>query len=264
MLCASNLQGVRHGFFTRQGGVSGHGDGGMDGLNCGFGSQDDPQNVAENRRLALARLGAQGGDLVTAYQVHSARVVRVSQAWAPKDAPQADAMTSHTGGVVLGILSADCAPVLLADTSAGVIGAAHAGWRGARAGVVEACIEDMVGLGARAANINVAIGPCIAQSSYEVGPEFQQDFIAQDAANQAFFVASKRPGHYMFDLPGYILGRLSGLGLASHIWLGVDTCADAKRFYSYRRCTLKGQKDYGRLLSAISLGGTKMPYSPED
>jgi polyphenol oxidase len=253
MLTASNLNGVRHGFFTRQGGVSADGLGDMDGLNCGFGSDDSPENVAENRRLAVARLGVQGSDLVTAYQVHSARAVRVEEAWAREDAPQVDAMVTGRAGVVLGILTADCAPVLFAERAAGVIGAAHAGWRGARAGVVEACIAEMVAMGAKPSNIDVAIGPCIAQSSYEVGPEFYQSFVDEDAAQDEFFKTSKRPGHFQFDLSGYIERRLSKLELASVTALGVDTCGDSERFYSYRRCTLNGEKDYGRLLSAIVL-----------
>jgi len=256
MLTASNLatlSGVRHGFFTRHGGVSADGRGDMDGLNCGFGSDDSPENVAENRRLALQRLGT-AGKLVTAYQVHSATAVRVDKPWAREDSPQADAMVSATGQIVLGILTADCAPVLFADAKAGVIGAAHAGWRGARSGVLEACLAQMVAQGANPANINAAIGPCIAQSSYEVGPEFHQDFMDEDAANGAFFRSAQRPGHFQFDLPGYILGRLAKLGLESMMALGEDTCADPERFYSYRRCTLNGEKDYGRLLSAITLG----------
>ncbi|MBL6930111.1 MAG: peptidoglycan editing factor PgeF [Rhodospirillales bacterium] len=253
MLTASNLNGVRHGFFTRKGGVSADGIGDMDGLNCGFGSDDSSENVAENRRLAVARLGVQGCDLVTAYQVHSAKVVRVTQAWAHQDAPQVDAMVTGESGMVLGILTADCAPVLFADRTAGIIGAAHAGWRGARAGVVEACIAEMVAIGARPSNIDAAIGPCIAQSSYEVGPEFYQDFIDEDAAHDDFFKTATRPGHFQFDLSGYIERRLSRLELASVAALGVDTCGDPERFYSYRRCTLNGEKDYGRLLSAIVL-----------
>jgi hypothetical protein len=256
MLTASNLatlNGVRHGFFTRKGGVSVDGPGDTDGLNCGFGCGDNAQSVAENRRLALKHLGLAKGALVTAYQIHSAKAVRVTGAWQHQDAPQADAMASAEAGVVLGILTADCAPVLFADAKARIIGAAHAGWRGARSGVLEACLDEMVGLGASPSNINAAIGPCIAQPSYEVGPEFHRDFMAQDAANGAFFMASGRAGHFLFDLPGYVEKRLSKLGLASVSNLGNDTCADSERFYSYRRCTLKGEKGYGRLLSAIAL-----------
>lgn len=256
MLTASNLaslSGVRHGFFTRRGGVSANGPGDMDGLNCGFGSGDAPENVTENRRLALERLGGDNGVLITAYQVHSSKAVRVEEPWTPEGAPRADAMASAAGGVVLGILSADCAPVLFADAGARVAAAAHAGWRGARAGVIEACLAEMVSLGADPSNINAAIGPCIAQASYEVGPEFHRDFIDEDAANDSFFLGARRPGHFLFDLPGYVGGRLSKLGLASITALDADTCADFGLFYSYRRCTLNGEKDYGRLLSAITL-----------
>ncbi len=254
MLTASNLsglKGVKHGFFTRRGGVSRDGD--MGGLNCGYGSDDTPENVSENRRIALARLNAADNVLVTAYQIHSARSVRVDEPWNREDAPEADAMASSNTGVVLGILTADCAPVLFADARAGVVGAAHAGWRGARSGVLESCLQEMVALGAASANISAAVGPCIAQVSYEVGPEFYEDFMGEKAVNERFFVTSERAGHYHFDLSGYVEHRLSGLGLASVEGLGVDTCTDAQRFYSYRRCTLNGQKDYGRLLSAIML-----------
>jgi len=254
MLKASNiaaLKGIRHGFFSRLGGVSP--DGGMGGLNCGFGSDDRPENVARNRDIALQRLGVEKCDLVTAYQIHSATAVRVSEPWQREQAPEADAMASDCTGVVLGILTADCAPVLFADSTARVVGAAHAGWRGARSGVLEACLEEMQGLGADPSNISAAVGPCIAQNSYEVGPEFREDFVAESPDNDKFFAVAVRAGHFMFDLTGYVENRLSGLGLASVEGLGVDTCADSENFYSYRRCTLKGEKDYGRLLSAITL-----------
>jgi polyphenol oxidase len=256
MLKASNLaalEGVRHGFFSRRGGVSPDGEGDMNGLNCGFGSDDDPLNVQRNREIALERLGVAQGELVTAYQVHSAKVVQVVDAWPREDAPQVDGMASQNVGLVLGVLTADCAPVLFADASARVVAAAHAGWRGARGGVLEACVQEMVALGANPSNINAAIGPCIAQASYEVGPEFQQDFINEDVSNDAFFVTSKRAGHFMFDLTGYVEQCLMKMGLASIEGLGVDTCALPELFYSYRRCTLNGKKDYGRLLSAIAL-----------
>lgn len=254
MLKASNLsglKGIKHGFFTRRGGVSRDGD--MGGLNCGYGSGDAPQNIAQNRRLALERMDAAGSVLVTAYQIHSARSVRVEAPWAREEAPEADAMASGKSGVALGILTADCAPVLFADAFAGIVGAAHAGWRGARTGVLESCLQEMVALGANPANISAAVGPCIAQNSYEVGPEFHQDFLAEDPGNELFFTRSPREHHFLFDLTGYVQKRLGKLGLASVEGLGVDTCADPDRFYSYRRCTLNGEKDYGRLLSAIVL-----------
>lgn len=254
MLKASNLaavEGVRHGFFTRRGGVSR--DTGTGGLNCGFGADDDPENVMENRRRAMERMGAVGGTLVTAYQVHSARAVAVEAPWRREDAPQADALASGRTDVVLGILTADCAPVLFADGAARVVGAAHAGWRGARAGVLEACVAEMVRQGAEPARITAAVGPCIAQPSYEVGAEFRDGFVEDQADNEAFFIPARRDGHFLFDLAGYVQRQLTRLGLASVDSLGVDTCAEEERFYSYRRSTLNGEKDYGRLLSAIAL-----------
>ena len=256
MLEASNLaalSGVRHGFFTRRGGGSDDEMGDMNGLNCGFGSDDLPENVARNREIALQRMGVPAGQLVTAYQVHSAKAISVEQPWARAQSPEVDAMASNQSGVVLGILTADCTPVLFADAEAGVVGAAHAGWRGARSGVLEACLNEMISLGAEPGRTVAAIGPCIAQQSYEVGPEFQADFMDEDSANARFFEPSERDGHFMFDLPGYVLERLQSQGLASIEALGIDTCSDAERFYSYRRCTLNGEKDYGRLLSAICL-----------
>jgi len=251
MLNASNIakvDRVRHGFFTREGGVS---DGPFKGLNCGFGSDDDANNVTENRRLALARLGVPENPLVTAYQVHSADALPVTEPWAAADAPKADAMVTATPGLVLGILTADCAPVLFADGRAGVIGAAHAGWRGAKSGVLERCVDAMLDAGASLGGISAAVGPCIGQSSYEVGPEFIKGFVEDDADSEAFFVPSTRSGHALFDLGGYALARLAAMGLASSEFLDQDTCADERRFYSYRRGTLAGAADYGRLLSAI-------------
>ena len=243
MLKAENLEtaaGVRHGFFTREGGAS---KAPYAGLNCGYGSGDDPRAVTENRRRALDMMGASGSELVTAYQTHSVDVVVVKETWSPENAPKADALVSDRPGIVLGILTADCAPVLFADPAAGVIGAAHAGWRGARSGVLEACVAAMEGLGANPANIAAAVGPCIRQASYEVGPEFHEDFIADDAGNEKFFVPSGRDGHTLFDLPGYVLARLSGLGLAAVTGMDADTLADEGRYYSYRRATLAGKKE---------------------
>ena len=254
MLTASNLaalKGVKHAFFTRQGGVSDEKD--MSGLNCGFGSDDSPENVARNRDIALARMGAPEAALVTAYQVHSAKVVRVEDPWPRAQSPEVDAMASRKPGIALGILTADCAPVLFVDAEAGVVGAAHAGWRGAISGVLESCLAEMTALGAEKTRIAVAVGPCIGQKSYEVGPEFHEEFINQDPENEAFFIPSSKPGHHLFDLASYVGKRLQAQGLASVEVLGVDTCAEPELFYSYRRCTLNGEKDYGRLLSAIML-----------
>jgi len=241
---------VRHAFFTRVGGVS---EGLFDSLNCGFGSGDDPGRVAENRALALALAGLPAGSLVTAYQTHSVGVATVEEPWPRDAAPRVDGLVTDRPGLTLGILTADCAPVLFADPEAGVIGAAHAGWRGALDGVLEAAVEAMTDLGARSDRICAAIGPAIAQDSYEVGPEYPAPFLARDAADARFFRPATRPGHFRFDLAGYVAGRLAALGLASVERLDCDTCAEADRFFSYRRATLHGERDYGRNLSAICL-----------
>ena len=251
-LTVDGLAGVRAGFFTRAGGVS---DGLYASLNCGFGSGDDGDKVATNRARASETLGGEARGLVTAYQVHGTAVAVVERAWAPGEAPRADALVSRVPGMTLGILTADCAPVLLADTGAGIVGAAHAGWRGALAGVVEETVTAMVALGARPGRIAAAIGPCIAQDSYEVGPELHQAYLDRDAANGSFFKSSPRDGHRMFDLAGYVARRLERLGLASVETLGRDSCADEAAFFSYRRATLRGEGDYGRNLAAIALVG---------
>jgi polyphenol oxidase len=241
---------IRHAFLTRQGGVS---EGLYDSLNCGYGSNDDPARVTENRTRALATIGLPETALATAYQIHSPDVVEVEQPWPRGQAPKVDAMVTTRPGVALGILTADCAPILLADPAAGVIGAAHAGWRGALTGVIEAVVGRMQQRGAAAERIHAAVGPCIAQASYEVGPEFPQPFLSQDSANTRFFVASARDGRFMFDLPGYVVGRLQRLGIGTIEDLRRDTCAEPDRFFSYRRTTLAGEKDYGRELSVIAL-----------
>lgn len=241
---------VRHGFFTRQGGVS---EGIYATLNCGYGSGDDKAKVKENRRRALARLELPAECLATTYQIHSPDVAEVREPW-PLDArPKADAMVTTRPGVALGISTADCAPLLLADREARVIGAAHAGWKGAIGGVIEAVVAQMVRLGAAPSRIHAAVGPCIAQASYEVGPEFPAPFLAQDPENRRFFVPSRRDGRFMFDLPGYVLSRLRRLGIDASEHVGHDTCAAPDLFFSYRRATLAGEKDYGRGLSVIAL-----------
>jgi YfiH family protein len=244
------LPGIRHGFFTRQGGVS---EGIFAGLNCGFGSNDDRVAVAENRTRVAQAMGRDEADLVTVYQIHSAICAPVETPWTPEAAPEADAMATDRPGIVLGVLAADCAPVLLADPEARVIGSAHAGWKGALGGVVEAALEKMVERGAKVERIRAAIGPCIAQASYEVGPEFVASFTAVDPANKAFFISSTRQGHSMFDLPGYLSARLGRIGLAAVTVAGLDTAADPERFFSYRRACLAGLKQYGRLISTITL-----------
>jgi len=241
---------IRHGFFTRQGGVSA---GIYASLNCGYGSNDQASNVTENRRRVLATIELPPEALATTYQIHSADVVEVTKPWSLDARPRVDAMVTTRPGVALGIGTADCAPVLLADPAAGVIGAAHAGWRGAVNGVVEAVVRSMVERGAEPGRMRAAVGPCIAQASYEVGPEFPHPFLQQDPENRRFFVSSKRAGHFMFDLPGYVVSRLQRLGVGEAAHVDRDTCAEADMFFSYRRTTLAGEKDYGRGLSVIAL-----------
>jgi len=240
---------VRHGFFTRRGGVSG---GLFQSLNCGFGSGDNPEHVAANRGTAMRRLGFEDAELLTLYQVHSAEVAVVEAAWKPGEAPRADGAVTRLPGMALGVLTADCAPVLLADAEAGVIGAVHAGWKGALAGVAEAAVEAMRGLGAEAGGITAVIGPCIQQASYEVGPEFRARFRETDPSSGDFFVAAPRDGHFMFDLPAYLARKLGRLGVAVEM-VREDTCADENRFFSYRRATRRREKEYGRGLAAIVL-----------
>lgn len=242
--------GVRHGFFTRHGGTS---TPPFSSLNCGLGSGDDREHVIENRARAARHFGLQPRQLITCHQSHTADVVTVTQVWPSSEAPRADAMVTDRNGIMLGILAADCAPVLLADSQSHVIGAAHAGWRGALGGVVENTVAAMEKLGAQRQRIVAAIGPCIAQASYEVSEDFAPPFLRQDAGNSRFFVPGKRAGKLQFDLPGYILGRLDRLGVAQAEATGHDTMADEADFFSYRRATLRGEKDYGRLISAIVL-----------
>lgn len=249
-LAALRVPGLRHGFFTRAGGVS---DGLFASLNCGFGSGDDPSKVAENRRRAAAGLGIPGERLVTCYQIHSAGVVAVEAPWRREAAPRADGMVTAARGIALGVLAADCAPVLLADPEARVIGACHAGWRGAVGGVIEATVAEMVRLGARLDRLRAAIGPCIGKASYEVGPEFPAPFLAADAAHADLFRRSPRPGHFLFDLAGFAMRRLKRIGVAECAQTGGDTLAEEARFFSYRRASLRGERDYGRLVSAIVL-----------
>jgi YfiH family protein len=242
---------IRHGFFTREGGVS---EGLFASLNCGFGSGDDPAKVTRNRAIAMDGLGLAEDRLVTCRQVHSATVVTVEAPWRREDSPSADGMVTVHSGIALGVLAADCAPVLFADSAAGIIGAAHGGWRGALGGVMEATVAAMAALGARADRIHAGIGPCIGLNSYEVGPEFPDRFAETDAASAQFFAPTARPGHFRFDLPGYIAHRLARLGLGAVASAACDTVADPARFFSYRRACLNGERDYGRALAAITLG----------
>ncbi len=243
---------IRHAFFTREGGVS---EGMFSSLNCGFGSGDDPENVARNRAIAMNQLGLAEDQLVTCYQIHSAKVLKVETPWRREELPRADGMVTTIPGIALGVLAADCAPILFADAEAGVIGAAHGGWRGALDGVAEATVAAMVAAGAQADRIRAAIGPCIGQASYEVGPEFPPRFAEVDAESPAFFAPAARAGHFRFDLGGYIAHRLGRLGLAAVERAPHDTAAEADRFFSYRRACLDGERDYGRALAAIALAG---------
>jgi len=242
--------GVRHAFFTRQGGT---GAGLYASLNCGFGSDDAPERVEANRAHAMALLGLPAQALVTVHQIHSAEVATVREPWHRAANPKADALVTDRPGVALGILTADCVPILFADPEARVIGAAHSGWKGTRDGVSEATVAAMERLGARRRRIHAAIGPAIQQASYEVGPEFPERFAELDSANERFFVPSPRPGHFMFDLPGLVEKHLEAIGLASIERSGHDTAAEPELFFSYRRATLRGEPDYGRGLSAIAL-----------
>lgn len=241
----TGLAGVAHAFLERGGGVS---TGLYAGLNCGFGSGDDRDAVSENRRRALAAVGVDR--LATLYQIHSTEAVSLTE---PPKGLRADGMATDRPGLALGILTADCAPVLFADGNAGVVGAAHCGWRGALAGIAEVVLERMEELGARAGRTVAAIGPCIGQASYEVGPEFRAAFEAADPDNGRWFIAAGRPGHFRFDLAGYVAARLERVGLAAVSVAGADTCAEEERFFSYRRACLKGEADYGRQLSLITL-----------
>lgn len=244
-LRSAALEGVPHGFLTRAGGVS---TGVVAGLNCGRGAGDDHAAVTENRRRAADAVLA-GAPIVGVYQIHSAEAVAVDAPWGEDERPRADALVTDRAGFLLGIVTADCAPVLLADQEAGVVGAAHAGWRGAKDGAVEACVAAMERLGARAERIAAAIGPCIAQASYEVDESFRTGF-GEDAAG---FFAPGRAGHWQFDLEGYVAARLRDASVGRIDRLGADTYADPGRFYSFRRATHRGEPRYGRQISLIGL-----------
>jgi len=245
---APPLADVPHGFFGRRGGVS---TGELASLNCGLGSGDDPALIAENRRR-VADAALPGAALTGVYQVHGNRCVIVDDTTDLTARPEADALATRTPGIILGILTADCVPVLFADRDAGVIGAAHAGWKGALAGVTDATLAAMESLGANRANIAAAIGPCIARASYEVDDSFVQRFTADDAANERFFAAAK-PGHAMFDIAAYVAARLASAGVTRIAIGGQDTYAEAEDYFSYRRACHKGENSYGRQLSVIGL-----------
>ncbi len=244
------LSGIRHGFFTRQGGASA---GVYASLNGGLGSNDTAANVTENRARMAASLGVEPDRLLTAFQIHSPDVAIAEAPWPPNARPRADAIVTRMPGLAIGVSTADCGPILLADPKARVIGAAHAGWRGALSGVAEAAIAAMEKLGAERARIRAALGPMIRQNNYEVGPDLIARFGAEDGASARFFKPAARDGHALFDLAGYIGARLSRAGIEQIEDIGHCTYADAARFFSFRRTTHRGEADYGRHVNAIVL-----------
>jgi polyphenol oxidase len=252
MFCASTLEscnGIRHGFFTRQGGVS---KGMYGSLNCGLGSRDDAESVRQNRALVAETLGVPAGRLLTLYQIHSATAVIVDKPW-NGEAAEADALVTRTPGLAIGALTADCAPILLCDPQARVIAAAHAGWRGALSGVAEATIAAMEELGAKRERVVAVIGPSISQRAYEVGADYVDRFLAEEPASEAFFMTDESSGEPHFDLSGYVAERLSRAGVGSVSDLGLCTYCDETRLFSYRRSQHHGEEDYGRQISAIVL-----------
>jgi YfiH family protein len=246
----SRLRGVTHGFFTRKSGAS---DGIYASLNCGYGSGDDPARVAENRRRVAGMMGVRPQALVTCHQVHSPTVVIARGPWAAEAAPQADGIVTREPGLALGVLHADCAPILLAEPEAGIIGAVHAGWKGAFGGVLEAGIAAIEELGGQRQTVIAAIGPSIGPESYEVDDAFRARFLQQSEGNVRYFGPGKREGHVQFDLPSYVEARLRQAGVLLIERLALDTCARADLFFSYRRSVLTGEPDYGRNISAIAL-----------
>ncbi|MBM3513964.1 MAG: peptidoglycan editing factor PgeF [Alphaproteobacteria bacterium] len=249
----SNLAGIRHGFFTRTAGAS---DGIYASNNCAFGSSDDAAMVARNRAACAARLGAPAEALVTVKQKHTPDVVVVDRAWTWHDAPVADALVTRVPQLAIGILTADCVPILLADPAQRVIAAVHAGWKGAFGGVIAAALTAMARLGASPERIVAAIGPAIGQGSYEVGPEFMARFTAHDRAFAKYFTPPKPNGHTHFNLIDFVRDRLINAGIGKVVGGTWDTCAREDLFFSYRRATLRGEPDYGRQLSAIALSGS--------
>lgn len=241
---------VTHGFFTRLGGVSTEL---YHALNGGLGSQDHPDHVAENRARMAAHLHVGPAHFLSLYQIHSSDCVIVNDPWPIAERPRADAMATRFPGLALAIGTADCGPLLFADTDARVIGAAHAGWKGAIGGVIESTLDAMERLGARRARINAVLGPTISQDAYEVGPEFREQFVTRDAASARFFTAQNEAGKCRFDLPGFIVARLEAAKIGSIENLALCTYGDEHRFFSFRRATHRGEADYGRLIAAIAL-----------
>ncbi len=244
----AGLEGISHGFFTRRGGVS---TGIYASLNTGRGSDDDEDAVSANRQRVCDALGVPLQALATPYQVHSAAAVYVTEAWPQGAGPKADAVVTDRPGVAVGVGTADCGPVLFADPVEKIVAATHSGWKGALTGIIEATLDAMLALGAKHHHIVAVLGPTISGKSYEVGPEFAERFETADAANRSWFTASDRPGHFRFDLPGYIVGRLERAGVGQAVNLDRCTYADEELFFSYRRTTHRNEPDYGRMLSAI-------------
>lgn len=244
------IDGIAHGFFTRQGGCS---TGVFASLNCGLGSGDDRAKVLANRAIVANQLGVEPGSLLSPWQVHSADAVVVTGPWPGDERPRVDGLVTRTPGVALGVLTADCGPILFADPVARVVGAAHAGWKGALDGVTTRTLALMEQEGAVRQRITAVIGPTISRQAYEVGPEFRERFTQASTANVGFFTPSRRQGHFMFDLPAYLAKRLSDEGVGKVADLGLCTYADENRFFSYRRTTHRKENDYGRLISAIAI-----------
>ena len=248
----STLRGIRHAFFTRSGGVS---QGVYSSLNGGVGSRDASEKVDENRARMAAALGVNADRFLTPFQIHSPDVVVAREPWTRDRRPRADAIVTQVPRLAIGVSTADCGPLLFADGEAGVIGAAHAGWRGAFSGVIEATVAAMEKLGAKRNRITAALGPTIRQSNYEVGPEFAERFLAADPTSSRYFKPSRRTGHAMFDLCAYIARRVEQAGLMQFEDLALCTYEEPDRFYSYRRSTHRGEPDYGRHINAIALSG---------
>jgi polyphenol oxidase len=246
--CLADVAGAAHGFFTRRGGVSA---GGYASLNCGLGSKDDPAAVQENRARVTARLGAEA--LITAHQIHSASAVIAAAPWRAEERPRADAIVTATPGLAIAVLTADCAPVLFADPAARIVAAAHAGWRGALTGVIEATLATMETLGGHRKRVRAAVGPSIGQAAYEVGPEFEAEFLGRDAASAQFFSRRGAQGRLSFDLARYCAQRLLRAGVGTVGTLAPCTYARADDFFSYRRSRAQNEADYGRQISAIVL-----------
>jgi purine-nucleoside/S-methyl-5'-thioadenosine phosphorylase / adenosine deaminase len=245
-----HIPGLRHGFFTRRGG---HSQGPFSSLNCGFGSGDERETVARNRAVVANALNVAPDHLLTVYQEHSPKVVNVTAPWSPLSPPHADAMVTAEPGIALGVLTADCAPLVFVADSGKVAGVAHAGWKGALSGVAESTVEAMEALGAKRSGLTAVIGPAISAAAYEVGPEFHDRFLAAGARNASFFKPARRSGHWMFDLTSYIAQRLRDFGVGRVTDLGLCTYSGEDNFFSYRRATHRREPQYGRLISAIAI-----------